>query len=155
MLHVRDISHPEAAAQAADVESVLRDLGIDARVAEAPVMEVWNKIDRLSDEQRDALRLDQDRCERRPVQVSAVTGEGIDALLAAIEQRLGAHDEVVSVTIAPSAGKLAHWLHENTDVMERGATDDGRLTFRLRVTPAKKPRLEYQLRASGGLITPV
>src|SRR5207244_11439075 len=47
ILHVRDISHPETQAQLQDVDAVLCDLGIDAAASDSPVLEVWNKADRL------------------------------------------------------------------------------------------------------------
>src|ERR1700754_277845 len=46
IMHVRDISHPETQAQLHDVEAVLMGLGIDAGVADAPILEVWNKADK-------------------------------------------------------------------------------------------------------------
>src|SRR5690606_32280184 len=47
ILHVRDMSHPDAAAQAKDVEQVLRELGIDLE-SDTRLIEVWNKVDRLN-----------------------------------------------------------------------------------------------------------
>src|SRR3954465_15167749 len=83
ILHVRDISHEDAEAQQSDVDNVLRQLGIDID-AGARILEVWNKIDRCSEEERENLA---NIAARRPADapvfmVSAVTGEGIDALLA-------------------------------------------------------------------------
>ena len=77
--------------------------------------------------------------------VSAVTGEGIDALLEAIDARLGAADEILDVTFPPTRGAV-NWLHENADVLERSEDDDGRITARVRVAAEKKPRLVNQLR---------
>ena len=48
VLHVRDISHAETEAQRRDVETVLSELGIDAAAADVPLLEVWNKADKLS-----------------------------------------------------------------------------------------------------------
>ena len=47
ILHVRDMSHPESDAQYHDVVAVLADLGIDADAMTAPILEVWNKADKL------------------------------------------------------------------------------------------------------------
>ena len=55
ILHVRDISHEDADAQQRDVETVLRQLGIDPDSGQR-ILEVWNKIDRFDPEQRDNLR---------------------------------------------------------------------------------------------------
>ena len=46
VIHLRDIADPDTAAQAEDVEAILRDLGVDAKDGDR-VMEVWNKIDLL------------------------------------------------------------------------------------------------------------
>ncbi|HXQ84895.1 MAG TPA: GTPase HflX, partial [Xanthobacteraceae bacterium] len=95
ILHVRDVSHEDAEAQLHDVEKILNELGIDPRneAAGKPLLiEVWNKIDRLDAEQRARLANIAERRDAtgRPVLVSAITGEGIDALAAAIEARLAA-----------------------------------------------------------------
>ena len=89
ILHVRDISHEDAEAQSQDVEKVLDELGIEA--TDPRLIEVWNKIDRLDPEERARLvNLAERRpAERRPVLVSAVSGEGLDRLTASIEARLG------------------------------------------------------------------
>jgi GTP-binding protein HflX len=152
ILHVRDISHPETEAQKADVVAVLGDLGVDARAAAAPVLEVWNKVDRLGAEER-AHRLETvRRLERPPVLVSALTGEGLDALAAAIDARLGAGDEIVTVRLEPRHGRLIAWLYENADVIERSADDLGDLSFRLRVAPGKRGQLAHKVEAAGGSI---
>jgi GTP-binding protein HflX len=87
LVHVRDIASPATEAQAADVESVLADLGIDASEQERRVVELWNKADRLDDQGRaDAeARLPRGRA----VLGSARTGEGEAALLQLIADRLG------------------------------------------------------------------
>ncbi len=150
VLHVRDISHAESGAQRADVEAVLRDLGIDVRLAASNVLEVWNKIDRLDADARVGLQLERARDESQPIAVSAVTGEAIDTLLSAIDARLGEHDEVVDVEVGHASGKLMHWLHENTDVVERTALESGVMSYRVRITADKKPRLDHQIRIANG-----
>ena len=154
VLHVRDISHPETQAQAADVDAVLSDLGIDSASADAAIVEVWNKIDRLPVETRGELQHEARRAERATVLVSAVTGEGIDALYEVIDRRLGRADEILDVVLEPAQGKLAHWLHENTEVMERSVADDGRTTYRLRVASEKRARLDAQLKKAGAASRP-
>jgi GTP-binding protein HflX len=146
ILHVRDISHPETDAQAADVEGVLGDLGIDTVPAHSHILEVWNKIDLLPDTLRqDAGNLARFQ-ERRPALVSAITGEGIGELLDAIDARLGTSDQILDVTLPPDAGKLLAWIHANTDVLTRQTDDEtGTTTLTLRTTPENKARLEAQL----------
>ena len=85
ILHVRDLSHDDASAQSHDVEKVLSELGI---APEDPrIVEVWNKIDRLDANGRERILNLAERApaERRPVAVSAITGEGVDQLIGAVE----------------------------------------------------------------------
>ena len=78
--HVRDISHPETAEQALDVAEILAALGVGTAT---PMIEVWNKLDLVDGTARDALVAQ--AAQRDTVHaVSALTGEGVAALLAAI-----------------------------------------------------------------------
>jgi len=149
ILHVRDIAHPETEAQARDVEGVLSDLGIDTVPAESHILEVWNKIDLLSPVTRKEAQAAARFRDPRPALISATTGQGLDALLKAIDARLGAHDEILTVTLPAHEGRLIHWLYEHADVLERSEDDEGTVTARVRVASEKKPRLLNQLRRAG------
>src|ERR1700710_1813509 len=120
ILHVRDISHEDADAQSRDVDAVLRQLGIDPD-AGARILEVWNKIDRFTPDERENL---QNIAARRPLErpgflVSAATGEGSAALLAAIEQRLAATRMTLDLSIDASDGAGISWLHRNSEVLNK------------------------------------
>ncbi len=147
ILHVRDISHAENAAQRDDVEAVLADLGIDER--RGHVIEVWNKIDRLSGSRREEAENAAQRQDVQPVLVSARTGEGLERLLAEIEARLGERDEVIELTLPPSAGRLAHWLYENAEVLGREPARAGSTRYRVRIDHARNARLKTQLAKAG------
>ena len=149
ILHVRDIAHPESDAQCADVKSVLADLGIDTVPAESHILEVWNKIDLLSDDERSAQLAQAGFAERVPVAISALSGEGMDALLAAIDVRLGAADGLLDVVVPASDGRTLAWLYEETDVISRGANADGDSLLQLRIPSEKLERLVAQLRKAG------
>ena len=149
ILHVRDISHPETDAQRHDVEAVLGELGIDAEAAEARVLEVWNKADRLSALGRSDAERNIVRQGRRAVLVSAHTGTGAEALLAAIDRRLGAHDEVLSVQIPAGHGRLLSWLHAHAEVLAEETEDSGAVTARIRIDPANRGKLAGQLKRAG------
>jgi GTP-binding protein HflX len=149
VLHVRDIAHPETEAQARDVETVLADLGIDMVAAHGHILEVWNKVDLLSPVTREEAGAAARWLERRPVLASAATGEGIAALLDAIDVRLGAADEIMTVVVPTREGRLMHWLHEHAEVIERTTGDGGDVTYRIRVASEKKPRLLAQLGKAG------
>jgi GTP-binding protein HflX len=138
ILHVRDVSHEDTQAQSQDVEEVLTALGIDPN-EEQRLIEVWNKIDRLDADGRTRL---QNLAERRPagerpVLVSAVTGEGADALIQAIQARLALSRIVLDLVVDPSDGAGMSWLHRNTEVMEKSLGEDGKMALTVRVDPAK------------------
>ncbi len=153
ILHVRDISHAETDAQARDVEDVLTGLGIDTLSADGPILEVWNKIDLLSpltlEEAESAARW----ADRHPALVSAVTGEGIEALLQAIDARLGRGDEILDLVIPAHEGRLVNWLYEEAEVLDREALETGEVRVRLRIAAEKKERLNAQVRRAGAALT--
>ena len=149
ILHVRDISHAETDAQRADVEAVLADLGIDAAAADAPILEVWNKADRLNALQRSETTHAAARTDRGPVLISALTGEGIEALLSAVDARFGAKDEVLTLEIPAREGRLLSWLHDNAEVLAQETAESGAVTTRFRIDPTIKGKLEGQLKRAG------
>jgi GTP-binding protein HflX len=144
LLHVRDISHPETQAQRHDVERVLSELGIDAEAEDRRILEVWNKADRLDP----GSRAEAERailCERcGAVLAAATSGEGIEALRRAIDARLGANDEILTLEIPACEGRLLSWLHENAEVLLERTAENGAVTAQFRIDPAIKGRLEAQ-----------
>jgi GTP-binding protein HflX len=138
ILHVRDVSHEDTEAQSRDVEEVLAALGVDPN-DERRLIEVWNKIDRLAADDRARLANLAERrpAGRRPVLVSALTGEGADALMHAIERRLSARRIVLDLALDPADGAGVSWLHRHTEVMDKAMNDEGRLAMTVRVEPGK------------------
>jgi GTP-binding protein HflX len=149
VLHVRDIAHGETEAQRRDVETVLASLGIDAAAAEAPILEVWNKADRLDAAALGEVERSIARAERPPVLISALTGKGIDALLAAIDARLGAGDEVLTLEIPAHEGRLLSWLHDNAEVLEQATDESGTVTARFRIDGTIRGKLDGLLKRAG------
>ena len=149
ILHVRDISHPETEAQRHDVEAVLGELGIETEAAGGPVLEVWNKADRLSAPERADAERAIVRHGHRAVLVSAHTSEGVEALLAAIDRRLGAHDEILSVQIPVGHGRLLSWLHAHAEVLAEETEESGAIIARIRIAPANRGKLAGQLKRAG------
>lgn len=138
ILHVRDISHEDAEAQQSDVDAVLRQLGINPDDP-GRIIEVWNKIDRFDPEQREELlNIAARRPEDHPAMlVSAVSGEGIDALLAAIEERLAAKRTTLDLSIDAADGAGISWLHRNAEVLAK-ELHDGRFDMTVRVDETKR-----------------
>lgn len=138
ILHVRDISHEDAEAQQSDVDAVLRQLGINPDDS-GRIIEVWNKIDRYDAEQREELlNIAARRPEDHPAMlVSAVSGEGIDALLNAIEERLAAKRTTLDLSIDAADGAGISWLHRNSEVLAK-ELHDGRFDMTVRVDETKR-----------------
>lgn len=137
ILHVRDIAHEDAEAQDRDVDAVLRQLGVEADSGR--ILEIWNKIDRFEPEQLDELRNIAGR--RSPDHpcflVSAVSGEGVDDVLLAIEQRLAMARTVLDLTIDAADGAGVSWLHRNAEVLSK-ELQDGSYTMTVRVDETKR-----------------
>ncbi len=136
ILHVRDISHTDADAQSSDVENVLRQLGIEP--TDNRLIEVWNKTDRLDEEGRMILRnlAQRQPSDRRAVLISALSGEGFDALAGAIEARIAATRVVLDLDLDAADGAAISWLHRNAEVLTKVLGEDGRLAVTVRVDPA-------------------
>jgi len=137
ILHVRDVSHEDAEAQLLDVENILRQLGIDPHGGSGDrraLIEVWNKIDRIGAAERERLKNLAERrpVAQRPVLVSALTGEGMQALGAAIETRLSAGRVLIELELDPADGAGLSWLHRHTEVIRRAVDDSGRIAMTVR-----------------------
>ncbi|QTN35755.1 GTPase HflX [Cognatishimia activa] len=121
ILHVRDISHAETDNQAEDVAKILASLGVDENI---PQLEVWNKIDQM---EADEIAASQARSERSDdiFAISAITGEGIDQLLAEIAVRLQGEHSIEELSLPFSAGKERAWLFAEGVIESEAQTDDG------------------------------
>jgi GTP-binding protein HflX len=135
ILHVRDMSDPDASAQASDVNKILADLDIDTADA-AHLIEVWNKVDLLDEAALAPLQTAaENRADGHGVHlVSALTGEGLPALLADIEKRIGGVLSEVKLTIQPAALSLLPWLYENASVQSRIDQEDGAVELTAEIT---------------------
>ena len=121
IVHVRDISHPETAEQAADVTDILASLKVDPSV---PVIEVWNKLDLVDPSQHEAL-LQQATNRAGVFPVSALTGAGVDGLLAAISSVFDEAKTHRSLTLGFAEGKRRSFLHDEGVVQGETMTEDG------------------------------
>jgi GTP-binding protein HflX len=121
ILHVRDIAHPDSAAQAADVTAVLDRMAKDGTLDEdwrARTLEVLNKA------------------------VSALTGEGLEALLAAVDERLAARLNVLDVEIPVADGARLAWLYRHGEILLR---QDGEESVHVRARLSDADRARFAL----------
>ncbi|MBV9747639.1 MAG: 50S ribosome-binding GTPase, partial [Acetobacteraceae bacterium] len=137
ILHVRDAAHPDSAAQRADVLAVLdgmvRDGVLDPEWP-ARTVEVLNKADLLGGIEHVPAR-------DGGVVVSALTGEGLPALLAAVDERIAAGMEEREYLLPVTDGARIAWLYEHGEVLRR-ADEDEQVRVAVRLLPADRARFE-------------
>lgn len=139
ILHVRDISHPDSEAQAADVEAVLASLGLD-KDDSPPRIEVWNKIDALGAEDRERILTEAARKDR-VVPVSAITGDGIDNLREAVAGELHSGAQTHQLTLEAGDGTRVAWLHARGEVVEQRSEGE-RLHLAVKLSPENWARFQ-------------
>jgi GTP-binding protein HflX len=139
ILHVRDIASPDSAAQAADVEEVLSEIGVGKADEDRTLIEIWNKIDLVPEDDR----ADVEGAARRngAMVASAVTGEGCEALLSHLALLVDETPEV-DVTLAPGAGEALAWLYRHGRVTGRHDQADGGLLVKARLDGQALGRFE-------------
>ncbi len=123
LIHVRDMADPDHEGRKADVEAVLEALGCGVDDDSDQIrIEAWNKIDQLDEEARDDLvwraRLQTGPDKLQVIATSAITGQGLSALMRAIDEALSLGDERLHVRFAPSDAAARAWVHENGSIME-------------------------------------
>jgi len=121
ILHVRDISHSETDNQAEDVAAILSQLGVNEDI---PQLEVWNKIDLLEADDIEGMHAKAARSEDI-FSISAITGEGIDLLLAEVTNRLQGDVTIETLNLPFSAGKERAWLFAENIVEHEEQSDIG------------------------------
>ncbi len=149
IVHLRDISDPDTAAQAADVEQILHDLGVETGPS-SRVLEVWNKVDLIDAQTRERL-LEENASvgQGRPTTISAITGEGVGDLLSVVEQRLGGDIRRVTVTIAPAQLSQLDWIYSRASVSGRKDNEDGSVTLTVEGPESSITELGRRLRKAG------
>ncbi|WP_246035870.1 GTPase HflX [Aliishimia ponticola] len=133
IVHVRDISHAETDAQARNVEDILTSLGVDD---ERPRFELWNKVDQLEPSTAEALRTKAAR-EDHIFVTSALTGEGLDAPLAAIAETLRGAVSEEEIRLGHNEGRKRAWLYERDLVQDEEMEEDG-VALRVRWTARQR-----------------
>jgi GTP-binding protein HflX len=135
ILHVVDASAPEdeMAAMLSAVDDVLAEIGAGDR----PRLLALNKIDLLDEDDRRALGFRYPRA----IQVSAVTGEGLEELAEAIEARFLSSLRPMELLVPYGEGGRLSELHDLAGEMEREDTAEG-VRVRARVPAGVAARFE-------------
>ncbi|WP_285021996.1 GTPase HflX [Novosphingobium sp. fls2-241-R2A-195] len=150
ILHVRDIANPDTEAQKRQVLDVLADLGViqpplddrkqrqapaldwsddepeDEPEPQVPIIEVWNKWDLLGPDQAHELR---DVAVHREgeviIPVSALTGEGCEALLEIASRNLTRDSKLYSFVLPVADGQRFAFLHARGEVVSEEDAGEG------------------------------
>ena len=148
IIHVGDVSHAESEAQRQDVEGVLAELGLDR--ASHPILEVHNKIDLV--QQGGLVHRNGDRKAGAPeaIGVSALTGEGVDELLAAIEILLFRDRDVFDLVIPGADGRGRAWVYQHAEVLSAQKDEGGSAHLMVRVSRDRTAELLKLVAAGGG-----
>ncbi|MEP3917644.1 GTPase HflX [Ascidiaceihabitans sp.] len=134
--HVRDISHPQTEEQSADVIEIMKVLGVEQ---DRPTFEVWNKVDVLDADEADAVQARADR-DDMIFATSAVTGAGVDPLLAAIAEALQGALLSEDLVLPFSDGRKRAWLFQEDVVQSEAQTEDG---FEIEVRWSGKQKAQF------------
>lgn len=140
ILHVRDVAHPDSAAQRADVVAVLEGMVRDGTMDDEwprRTIEVLNKADLVGG-------IDAVPTRANCVPVSAVTGDGLADLKAEIDRRIATGLELAEYDLPQGDGQRLAWLYQHGEVVARDDGEDSiHVTVRLRAADrARFERLE-------------
>jgi GTP-binding protein HflX len=145
IVHVRDVAHPDSAAQTDDVADVLASLGVSEK-QDREMIEVLNKIDLLDAETRTRLLGQAERSEDR-VALSAATGDGVERLLIEFDRRLAEEREVLDLKVALADGAKLAWLYQHGEVIDRRDETSGFARVRVGLDPADVARFQHRFGA--------
>ena len=137
LVHVHDASSPLIAEEASDVAKVLADLGLDDTAHEDRVIHVFNKSDLVEDDRREMLG----NMFAGGIFTAALTGNGIDDFMGALERRLARTSVDITLHLTPADGAVRAWMHENASVKSSAYDDAGNEQIIANISPADKARL--------------
>lgn len=142
ILHVRDGAHPDSLAQREDVLSVMKDMARDGMIDEGwpeRTIEVINKADLWQGAPHISVA-------KESVALSALTGEGVPALLEKLDQVISQSMTGFGMTLPVTDGTALAWLYQHGEVMERSDEDDV-IRLYVRLTSANQERFNQQFPA--------
>jgi GTP-binding protein HflX len=121
LVHVVDVTHPNARQQVEAVQAVLDDLNTH----DAPVVLALNKVDMLTAEMRAEADRNLGETFQEGIPISALTGQGIPDLLEAVAEELYSNLVALKLKIPFKQGQLISLFHEQAIVDHVGHESDG------------------------------
>ena len=149
IVHVRDVAHPDSEQQKTDVLNVLSRLRVVPRDVIAddddmlgkPMIEALNKIDLLDAESREFVINRAGIGNQIAVPISALTGDGCDDLLNAVDALLTRDHITARIELAFTDGAALAWLYENAEVLAKVDTEKT-IRVDVRIAPDLAGRFE-------------
>ena len=117
---------------------------------EQAMIEAWNKADNLTLEEAEDLAIRSDVANMKAgravkLPMSAVSGDGVDGLVDAVERALAREDERIEVHVPPDQPRALAWLHEHGEIRDSETDPEtGGTTVRVRLAPAEAGRFRAQ-----------
>ena len=133
LLHLHDGASPLVAEEAEDVRQVLNDIGLSDAEIDAKSLHAINKSD-LGMAPSFFLE------ESNPVHLSALSGAGVDNLLAALEDKLAASEAKLTINLKAAEGEARAWLYRVGRVDSEEIDDDGNSVLDVCLAHADKAR---------------
>lgn len=142
ILHVRDMARPDHDGQREEVITILEELGIEYD-SDPRIIEVMNKIDALSEEERARLET-KARFDDQQIALSARTGQGIEPLKERLKDHLARTRTDVRYQIPYADGKALAWLHSHAHVTAQEEGDERCTLITVEIDPANRGRFKDQ-----------
>jgi GTP-binding protein HflX len=98
-----------------------------------PRLEAWNKLDLLGEEEQAAVRAEAVRRED-VVTLSALSGEGVGNLQAAVAARLTSGHQLYTIALDAADGAGAAWLHQHGEVLDQKVEGE-KTVYKVRMSP--------------------
>ncbi len=143
VVHVRDIANPNSGEQKKDVLGVLSNLGLEEIEQQDKYVEILNKIDLLSPEEREKLFLMSER-RLNVIPASAVTGEGTIPFLQLIDDKLSAAHIQTQIKLPAANGQLISWVYANAKVLD-SRTQGETILLDIKINAVNLSKLETKL----------
>jgi len=147
LLHIIDAADPRREDRRDQVNQVLDEIG-----AKVPELLVLNKIDLLSEPEREKLR--EEFLGSEVVLVSATTGEGVGELRGSISERVSPQRRVGWLTLGPQQGKERALLYERDAVKQEQIGSSGEFILQLEIAEHDWHRFIKQTGFNGDLVIP-
>lgn len=143
LIHVRDMSDPLTEQHKQDVLQILGSIEAGP-VHDQAMIEVANKIDLISDDERSSL-IGQALTGKGQLQqlfpISCTKRIGLETLLDGIESELSKSDHIIKVTIQPKDMQVRAWLHQHGNVLDEKILEQGQCKMKVRLTEVDAGKL--------------